>query len=261
MKKFLAVLLVAILVLGCLVYTVALAEAAEAAPGAPLVDLTRVVIAVLVLIFEFLLAWIAKVIVPPIKKWLDAHVTEKEKRMAWDTTCALVDAAEQIIKGPGMGTSRLNYVEAGLQERGLTIDTDMIEAAVRRMKERTMLTLADGLGIKPSMPPDDEEIDDDYPLPPLEEWPLEMIVDFCKGNGIACAGCQTKEEYIQAIIGAAKQTLDEPLPVHDGSTGATTLEAARAMLGLEPDAPAGKDYTELDENGEPVPEGPESVNE
>ena len=251
LKRFTAILLAVILLAGMILMmggmiAYALAEAAEPAPGVPLVDLTGVIVAALALVFDFLLAWIAKVMIPPIKAWMKQHMTERQRDMAWDLICKLVDAAEQIITGPGMGTSRLNYVEAGLEERGIKVDTDMIEAAVRRMKERARLTLQEGLGIKPSMPPDDEEIDDDNSLPPLEEWPLEMIVDFCRLNGIACAGCQTKEEYIQAIIGAAKSTLDEPLPVHDGSTGATTLEAARAMLRLEPDAPAGKDYTELD---------------
>lgn len=251
MKRFTAILLAVILLAGMILMmggmiAYALAEAAEPAPGVPLVNLTGVIVAALALVFDFLLAWIAKVMIPPIKAWMKQNMTERQHGMAWDLICKLVDAAEQIITGPGMGTSRMDYVKQALLDRGVEVDTDLIEAAVKRMNERMMHTLEEGLGVNPAQSTDDEEIDDEYSLPPLEEWPLEMIVDFCKGNGIACTGCQTKKEYIQAIIGAAKQTLDEPLPVHDSSTGATTLEAARAMLGLEPDAPAGKDYTELD---------------
>lgn len=45
---------------------------------------------------------------------------------------------------------------------------------------------------------------DEYDLPPLEDWPLEMIVNFCKDNGIPCEGAQTKDEYIRAITQGGK---------------------------------------------------------
>lgn len=46
--------------------------------------------------------------------------------------------------------------------------------------------------------------DDGYILPPLEDWPLEMIVTFCKDNGIPCEGAQTKDEFIRAITQGGK---------------------------------------------------------
>ena len=35
------------------------------------------------------------------------------------------------------------YVQAGLQQRGFTVDTDLIEAAVKRMNERAKITAWD----------------------------------------------------------------------------------------------------------------------
>ena len=71
MKKILAVLLAVMLLMCSAFLACALAEAAEPTPrAAPLVDLTGVVVAVVLVIFDFLLAWIARVIIPPIKKWV-----------------------------------------------------------------------------------------------------------------------------------------------------------------------------------------------
>ena len=41
-------------------------------------------------------------------------------------------------------------------------------------------------------------------LPPLEDWPVEMLADFCRVNNIVCDGCKPKEDYIKAILGARK---------------------------------------------------------
>ena len=148
MKKILAVLLAVTLILTGAFFAYAIAETAEDAPrAAPLVDLTGVVVSVVLLIFDFLLAWIARVIVPPIREWLGTHTTEKQRGLAWDAICKLVDAAEQTIKGPGLGEKRLAYVEAGLQQRGFTIDTDMIEAAVKRMNDRLAFTVGEAFEV------------------------------------------------------------------------------------------------------------------
>ena len=243
MKKFFVILLaVALLLCGALFSAVA--EGAEGGVTAgPVVDLTGLVIAVLLAVFEFLMARFAAKVIPAVKEWLDAHTTEKERGLLWNAVCELVDAAEQIIKGPAMGEQRMNYVQAGLRQRGLAVDVDMIEAAVKRMKDRTFTTLAEGLEIKEGVPVDFEttktketEVEiDDYPhLPPLEEWPMEMIVAFTRDNGIPHKGCETKEEYIAAIVRA----------VQEPESGCAT-----------------KDYCELDENGNPIPEEPQSGNE
>ena len=153
MKKTLIALLIAALLLTLFCCT-CLGEAVEAEEGAtaPLVNLTGVVIAVVLAAFDFLLAWIARVLIPPLRAWLNAHVTEKQKSLLWDAVVKLVDAAEQTIRGPGQGEKRLAYVEAGLLQRGFTIDNDLIEAAVRQMKQNTRSTFADAFGINTDAP-------------------------------------------------------------------------------------------------------------
>ena len=42
-------------------------------------------------------------------------------------------------------------------------------------------------------------IQDGYTLPALEDWPLEMIIQFCEDNEIPCQGAVTKVDYIRAI--------------------------------------------------------------
>lgn len=162
LKRFTAILLAVILLAGMILMmggmiAYALAEAADPAPGVPLVNLTGVIVAALALVFDFLLAWIAKVMIPPIKAWMKQHMTERQRGMAWDLICKLVDAAEQIITGPGMGTSRMDYVKQALLDRGVEVDTDLIEAAVKRMNERMMLTLEEGLDVGETDPEDAEE--------------------------------------------------------------------------------------------------------
>ena len=154
MKKLLALVLVISLLLFGAFFAYALAEAADTPhSSAPLVNLTGVVVAIVLAGFDFLLAWIAKVIVPPIKQWLNTHTTEKQKSLLWDAITELVDAAEQIITGPGMGERRMAYVEAGLAQRGFTVDRDLIEAAVRRMKQNTRIIFADAFGAEVNKEP------------------------------------------------------------------------------------------------------------
>ena len=143
MKKFIAMLLVVVLLLGGTFFACAIAEVTDAAPDAPLVDLTKVIVSVLVLVFEFLLAWIAKVIVPPLREWLGANTTEKQRGLLWDAVTSLVEAAEQTIKGLGKGERRLEYVIAGLMERGFAVDRDMIESAVKQMNDRMLASFVD----------------------------------------------------------------------------------------------------------------------
>ncbi len=153
MKKYIAMLLVvALLVCGAFL-TYAMAEAAAPTTG-PVVDLTGLVIALLLAAFEFLMARFARVLIPPAKAWLEAHTTEKERSLLWNAVCELVNAAEQIIKGPDMGAKRKAYVEAGLAQRGLKVDTDMIEAAVKQMNDRMLATFVDAFEAETE---DDEE--------------------------------------------------------------------------------------------------------
>lgn len=260
MKKLLIILLAGALLL-CSAMFPAVAEGAEGGVKAgPVVDLTGLIIAVLLAVFEFLMARFAAKVIPAVKEWLNAHTTEKERGLLWNAVCELVDAAEQIIKGEAMGEQRMNYVQAGLRQRGLTVDVDMIEAAVKRMKDRTFATLAEGLEIREgnveTTKTTETEVEiDDYPhLPPLEEWPLEMIVAFTRDNGIPHDGCETKEEYIEAIVRAVKENGETTSSAPDG---APSPEGE----GYAAEGCAVKDYCELDEDGNPIPEEPQSGNE
>ena len=216
MKKILIMILCAALLICGAFFAWAMAEGTDNAP-APLVDLTGVVVAVALAAFEFMLAWIAKVIVPPIREWLEAHTTEKEKNLLWDAVTKLVDAAEQTIRGPGQGEKRLAYVEAGLRERGFSIDTDMIEAAVKRMNDRAMAAIGEAFGVT-------SEIKDAVPVPVNEDgepdleishWNAAQLRSFCELNDIFHDSCVTKEDYIDAIVKAATPLEDSEAPESD----------------------------------------------
>lgn len=234
MKKFIAILLViALLVMGGL-FAYAMAEATEPTTrAAPLVDLTGVIIAVVLMLFDFLLAWIAKVIVPPIREWLGAHTSVTQRSLMWDAICKLVDAAEQTIIGPGRGKERLAYVVAGLQDRGFTIDSDMIEAAVKRMNDRLALTMGEAFEITNEVPVTPIPMKEDG-TPDLEimHWNVDQLRSFCLLNGIPVEGCVAKEDYINAIERG----------------GMTEYEDCKV-----------KDYCDLDDDGNPVHEEPQSA--
>ena len=55
-----------------------------------------------------------------------------------------------------------------------------------------------------SLLPIQEAVPVEETLPPIEDWPLEMLADFCRLNTIPCDGCKSKEDYINAILGARK---------------------------------------------------------
>lgn len=203
MKKIISVLLAfALLICGALL-TVALAESPAPVPAAGVrIDITGLVIAVLLAIFEFLFSRFARVLIPPAKAWLEAHTTEKERALLWNAVCELVDAAEQIIKGPNLGERRKAYVEAGLAQRGLKIDDDMIEAAVKQMNDRMMAAMDTVFGATL------HNADDPVPVPldengepdlEITHWNAAQLKSFCELNGIPAEGCTTKEDFMNAI--------------------------------------------------------------
>lgn len=241
MKKLVVLVLVLALLLCGAFFCWALAEDAGAAGAASpvTVDLTGLIIAVLLAAFEFLMARFAHKIIPPAKAWLEAHTTKQERGLLWNAVCELVDAAEQIIKGPALGERRMAYVQAGLRQRGLAIDTDMIEAAVKQMNDRMMLTVGNAFDVTP-VQPGDVDVNDGISVDlEITHWSLDMLKSFCKLNDIPAEGCVTREDYMDAI-----------------ERGATVEDEAAQAESCQ-----GKDYCELDENGNPIPEEPQSVNE
>lgn len=136
MKKLISALLVCILI--AMILASMFAAFAEA-PGSTVVtpatvDLTQVVISVVLLVFNFLLAWIIKAVIPPIRLWLEARTTNEQRTLLYNLVYTLVNAAEQVI-GRGRGSEKFQYVIQVLEENGYTVDVDMIEAAVKEMDD------------------------------------------------------------------------------------------------------------------------------
>ena len=148
MKKITSLLL-ALMLLAVICTPICLAETATepSPPAAPLIDLTGLVVSIVVLIGEALLAWLLHAIVPPAKKWLDAHTTKNQLTVIWNVVKRLVEAAEQIITGEGKGDEKLAYVEAALKQYGYNIDRNLIEAAVREMNDKSLSVIAEELDI------------------------------------------------------------------------------------------------------------------
>lgn len=166
MKKILAVLLAVMLVLFLFV---AEAAAESGQPVLPVqIDLTKIVIAVLFFVFDFLLVWLIKAVIPPAKKWLDAHATKNQQQVLWNLIKRLVEGAEQMIAGEGRGEEKLRYVIDKLKERGYLVDRYLIEAAVKEMNDKLLYAFEDGFGFlddddNEETPPNDdsEGIDED----------------------------------------------------------------------------------------------------
>lgn len=158
MKKIVSLILIAIVILSILVLP-ALAEAVpveHADPAVKLtVDITDIITYAIGLILSVMFGFIIRVLVPPAKKWLDAHATKKQKDMMYQLIQKLVEAAEQTL-GAGCGKAKLDYVCEELKQRGYTVDIQAIEAAVFEMNRDYIDTIfeeSDGVT-------DDSMIDD-----------------------------------------------------------------------------------------------------
>ena len=197
MKKLLTLILAFALIVCGAFMTYALAEAANAPATGPVIDLTGLVIALLLAAFEFLFTRFARVLIPPAKKWLEAHTTEKERGLLWNAVCELVDAAEQIITGEKMGKEKMAYVQAGLMQRGLSVDTDMIEAAVKRLNERAMYAVGETLDMENLATLDLD--DDGEPDLDITHWSLAQLKTFFKLNNFDDTGFTTREEYVDFL--------------------------------------------------------------
>lgn len=116
---------------------IALPAAAEGATMENGVDLTETFVAALMLVFDILLAWAARSLLPVVREWIMGRTTEGQRKLLYELTENLVAAAEQIM-GRGKGSEKLQYVLQGLQKRGMTADMDLIEAAVKEMNDKAL---------------------------------------------------------------------------------------------------------------------------
>lgn len=145
MKKFFAVIL-------CLVMVIIIPAAALAEETAPAVtvDLTGVIVAAVVLVFDMILGWVAKAYLPSLKAWLDERTTGEQQKRIYELVEKLVLAAEQMI-GAGMGTKKMKYVINELRRRGINVDVEMIEAAVKEMNDKALKIMGETLDVEDTM--------------------------------------------------------------------------------------------------------------
>ena len=87
----------------------------------PMINLTGAINAILALL--------AAVITYKVIPWIKAKTTNEQQMFIEATVRTLVFAAEQIY-GAGHGREKMEYVVEKLEEKGYTVDTDDIEAAV-----------------------------------------------------------------------------------------------------------------------------------
>lgn len=149
-------------------------------------------------IFQALIALMAALVTYKLIPWIREKTTATQQANIRAAVKVMVFAAEQLY-GAGNGKKKLQYVRDRLREQGFNVDTDEIEATVKEY-------LNNGMTLPCTEEPenDDDEPDGYMEVPPLDEWPLEMIEDFCDMNDIPCEGCESKEDYIRAITQAGK---------------------------------------------------------
>lgn len=104
-------------------------------------DITTIVEAV----FMLLAAIVTAIVIPYIKSKTTA--VQQEEINAWVRIA--VTAAEQIYTGSGRGEEKKKYVLNWLQTRGITVDTDrldaLIEAAVYELTNNGLLAIEQGV--------------------------------------------------------------------------------------------------------------------
>ncbi len=161
-------------------------------------------------VLQAIIALLAALVTYKLIPWIKAKTTEKQQENLQAAVHVAVYAAEQIF-GAGHGEEKLDYALEKLNEAGFNVEKDLVREAIETAVYGLKATprFADIVG---NLTDDEDEETD---LPPLEDWPLEVIVSFCRLNGIPHEGCETKDDYIRAIVNGAKK---EP-PDEAGETG------------------------------------------
>lgn len=163
MKRFTVSAIIVLLIVAMLVLIAATAYAEEPATApvpAPAftVDLTQIVVSVIGIVFSFLLTWLIKAVVPPVKEWLKTRTTAQQRDMFNNLVRQLVLAAEQTI-GAGKGSEKLRYVCDRLTDKGYMIDLDAIEATVKEMNDSLLTAILENEE-EPEKPPYIDDTDD-----------------------------------------------------------------------------------------------------
>ncbi len=87
-----------------------------------MIDITPIAQALVVLIA----AIISCILIP----WIKTKTTDGQRQQLVAWTKIAVAAAEQIFKGTGRGEEKKKYVLAFLEEKGITFDENIVNAAV-----------------------------------------------------------------------------------------------------------------------------------
>lgn len=123
MKRFLMIFLVVLLAM-LLTASFAMAEAVDAVPAEPGIDLTP--------LFQAVIAFLAALVTYKLVPWIQARTTAQQQEMLRAAVSVAVYAAEQIY-GAGNGKQKLMYVKGQLASKGFKVDIDEIEASVREL--------------------------------------------------------------------------------------------------------------------------------
>lgn len=122
MKKLFMILVALILIL---FMVPAMAEAVDAVPPTPGIDLTP--------LFQAVIAFLASLVTYKLVPWIKARTTASQQEKLRAFIKVFVFAAEQLF-GAGKGKEKLMYVKGKLAEKGFYIDIDEIEAKVQELK-------------------------------------------------------------------------------------------------------------------------------
>lgn len=155
-------------------------------------------------IFQAVIALIAALITGKLIPWIKSKTDEKQFANLEAAARVAVFAAEQIY-GAAEGDAKLNYAVEKLRENGFDLDVELlreaVESAVYDMNYEKRLDIrAEAREARRIAGADEStEGEDELTLPPVEDWPLEMLMDFCQSNSIPCEGCVTKRDYLRAF--------------------------------------------------------------
>ena len=163
-------------------------------------------------IIKAIIALLAAIITYKLVPWLKSRATENQLENLKTAARIAVYAAEQIFPH-GSNDEKLEYAIQRLESAGFTLDFDSLRAAAEQAvyELKNDQQIAEALKKKYEQDDTEEEYeDDDFHLPPLEDWPLEMIIAFVQDNEIPCEGCVTKEDYVQYFRSVAEHPPEEP---------------------------------------------------
>lgn len=164
-------------------------------------------------IFQAIIALLAAIVTYKLIPWIRSKTSETQYENLKTAARITVFAAEQVFKN-GSNEDKLEYAVKELERFGFSLDFDelrsAVEQAVYEMKTDNKITdsYVKRNGAEEDTETDDDEITD-FHLPPVEEWPFEMIIDFFNDNGIPHEGFTTKADYINYLSSVAEETAKE----------------------------------------------------